>query len=328
MALIKEKIDLTIGIPLYNASNLIERCIDSILSQKTQYTFEIIIVDDGSTDDSLTYIKKYDDKRIHLYKQENAGPSKARNKTIKEAKGKYFAFLDADDYWLPNYIEETISFLESNSQCIAVSVGQKHFTVSGEKISPTYLFEENSYKEPFIINDFYTFWSEYFHICTGSIVISTEIVKSTEGQREELRICEDLEFWGLLASYGKFGLIPQILFVSDGLQTIEKNGWLNKNIKRWNSAPTTADWEKRIIKRFGDNIPQSYIKARGIIAQNLSYSMILSKRYNLARKEILKYGNDFPIGRMKNLLTLSAKNSIIWYITTRLLVYREYNRKL
>ena len=311
MALIKEKIDLSIGIPLYNASNLIERCIDSILSQKTQYTFEIIIVDDGSTDDSLSYIKKYYDKRIHLYKQKNAGPSKARNKTIKEAKGKYFAFLDADDYWLPNYIEETISFLESNSQ-----------------ISPTYLFEENSHKNPFMINDFYTFWSEYFHICTGSIVISTEIVKSTGGQREELRICEDLEFWGLLASFGKFGFIPQILFVSDGLQTIEKNGWLNKNIKRWNSAPTTADWEKRIIKKFGDNIPQSYIKARGIIAQNLSYSMILSKRYNLARKEILKYGNDFPTGRMRCLLTLSAKNSIIWYITTRLLVYREYNRKL
>ncbi len=90
---------LSIIIPVYNASAYIKQCIDSIYRQKFT-DWELILVNDGSTDDSETICKKYafNDERVVLIHQENAGVSTARNTGISYAKGKYIAFIDADDY--------------------------------------------------------------------------------------------------------------------------------------------------------------------------------------------------------------------------------------
>jgi len=94
--------------PVYNKEKYIKRAIDSILSQ-TYPDFEIIIVDDKSTDKSLEIIKNFKDKRIRVFKQrKNKGASFTRNFGIKKAKAPYIAFLDADDEYLPNFLEEII----------------------------------------------------------------------------------------------------------------------------------------------------------------------------------------------------------------------------
>lgn len=94
-------IKLSIIIPVYNCENYLEQCIESVLSQ-TLKEIEIICVNDGSTDQSVNCIQKFIslDKRIRLLQQENQGPGAARNLALKDAKGKYVAFLDADDYYL------------------------------------------------------------------------------------------------------------------------------------------------------------------------------------------------------------------------------------
>lgn len=315
-------IDLSIIIPVYNAGILIDRCLDSIFSQQTKYIYEVILIDDGSTDNSVELIHQRKEQNIKLLQQENFGPAKARNQGIAAAKGRFITFLDADDYWKEEFIGKTLDFLYEHQECIAVSVSQKHITISGESTVPSCT---NEYNTPIVIDDFYEFWAKYSHICTGSIVIRTATALAAGGQREDLLICEDLEYWAILGTYGLFGFIPEVLFVSDGLKVTNKIGWVEKNRKRWESAPTVKEWEKRIIAR---NIPMSpyYAKARGKIARNLCYSMILSKREELAFKQIKAYKNDFPKGLMTIIFRIGTINKLVWKIITSLLIYREYHR--
>lgn len=318
-------IDISVIIPVYNAAPLIGRCIDSILAQKGDYTYEIIFVDDGSTDNSVEVIKSYNNPSFKVFQQQNAGPATARNKGIKEAQGKYITFIDADDYWEGSFFIRTVSFLEQE-ECIAVSVGQKHLTVSGISISPKCI---NDYKAPILIDNFFDFWGQWMHICTGSIMILTDIAQKTNGQRIDLRITEDLEFWALLSTFGPFGFIPKVLFTSDGTDLIKGKGWLNKMKIRWNNAPSIASWEKRIIERkpeLKDN--ESYKLARGRISRNLTYFQLLSGRTKLAREEAKKYGPYFPKDKIGRLMNLAKVTSFTWWLLCKFLTYREYHRKI
>jgi glycosyltransferase involved in cell wall biosynthesis len=93
----------SVVIPLYNKANHIQRAIDSVLNQSIQ-NFECIVVNDGSTDDSEKVVENYKDERVKLINQDNGGPASARNRGIKEAKGDFIAFLDADDEWEKNFL--------------------------------------------------------------------------------------------------------------------------------------------------------------------------------------------------------------------------------
>lgn len=97
-------ITLSIIIPVYNAEAYLAKCIESIITQNGN-EWELILVDDGSTDNSLSIARNYArDNRIRILTQGNCGPSSARNRGIAAAKGKYIAFIDADDWVNPNYI--------------------------------------------------------------------------------------------------------------------------------------------------------------------------------------------------------------------------------
>lgn len=87
---------ISVIIPLYNKEAIIERTLKSVLSQDYD-DFEVVIVNDGSTDNSAMIVRSFHDKRIRFYTQENGGPSKARNAGVKHAKGDWIVFLDADD---------------------------------------------------------------------------------------------------------------------------------------------------------------------------------------------------------------------------------------
>ena len=93
---------ISVVIPLYNKEEQIADTLQSIFAQTFQ-DFEIVIVDDGSTDNSVEEVEKFDDSRIRLIHQTNAGVSAARNRGIEEARGELIAFLDADDEWKPEY---------------------------------------------------------------------------------------------------------------------------------------------------------------------------------------------------------------------------------
>src|SRR5262252_3345733 len=114
---------VSVLIPLYNKERWIKRALDSIACQ-TLTDFEVIVVDDGSTDGGSDVVANYKDPRVRMVHQPNAGPGSARNRGIAEARGELLAFLDADDEWFPNYLQDSIQFLEGLSQeVVSVSSG-------------------------------------------------------------------------------------------------------------------------------------------------------------------------------------------------------------
>ena len=104
---------ITIIIPVYNSEKYIADCLNTMLNQ-TYKNIEIILVDDGSTDNSLTLISKYNDKRIKVIKQNNSGANIARGNGIKNATGEYCLFIDSDDWIELNTVEILVNHLKNN----------------------------------------------------------------------------------------------------------------------------------------------------------------------------------------------------------------------
>lgn len=112
---------VSIIIPIYNVEKYIERCVHSLIKQ-TYFNIEIILIDDGSKDKSgrICDELKKKDKRIKVIHQNNEGVSRARNKGIKQSKGKYITFVDSDDWVLPNFIELLVNTLIANNSQLAM----------------------------------------------------------------------------------------------------------------------------------------------------------------------------------------------------------------
>ena len=113
----------SIIIPLYNKANFIAKTLNSVLNQ-TYTDFEVVIVNDGSTDNSLEIVQIFDDKRIKLFTTKNQGVSATRNFGIKQSQGDYIAFLDADDIWEEKFLETINKLILSfpNEQVYASSL--------------------------------------------------------------------------------------------------------------------------------------------------------------------------------------------------------------
>ena len=121
--------------PCYNSEKFLDECISSVLNQ-TYQNWEMLIVDDNSSDNSSILINSYSkkDERIKpLYLNDNIGAAMARNKAISKAKGKYLAFLDSDDVWLPKKLEVQTNFMKKNNCSFVFS---SYSVISDEK--PTY----------------------------------------------------------------------------------------------------------------------------------------------------------------------------------------------
>jgi glycosyltransferase involved in cell wall biosynthesis len=113
---------VSVVIPLFNKGPYIVRCLKSVASQ-TFPNIEVIVVDDGSTDDGAVQARSFPDDRFRVISQKNKGPGHARNRGVDAARGELIAFLDADDEWLPSYLSESIRLLTSNPEAATVSSG-------------------------------------------------------------------------------------------------------------------------------------------------------------------------------------------------------------
>lgn len=130
-------IDISIIIPVYNRERFLKKCLYSIFNQKTKYKYEVICINDGSTDNSLEILRsfqiEYPDKLV-IINQDNQGASAARNHGIEIAKGEYLGFIDSDDYVAEDYIDKIISKAkESNADII--QVGYSRITPSGKVLA-------------------------------------------------------------------------------------------------------------------------------------------------------------------------------------------------
>lgn len=183
----------TVVIPLYNKERHIIRAIKSVLDQSFK-NFEIIVVDDGSTDNSVEEAKKICDDRIRIVRQKNGGVSSARNKGIEKAKSDYIGFLDADDVWKHNFLESISALIEKNpnagAYCTAYDIIKEDKTVVS--CSNFYEFE---HEWQGIIDDYFKYALNAPLISASSVVIPKSTFKSIGGFPLGIKRGEDLDMW-------------------------------------------------------------------------------------------------------------------------------------
>lgn len=316
--------------PTYNSAALLLRAVESVLSQDVDEEIELLLIDDGSSDATLSIIKSLSDSRVVFHQREvNGGAGAARKDGIMMARGHYLAFLDSDDYWIPGFLSLTKNFLDAHDEVVAVNVLQNHIISPRQQfLRPDITDVPKAWVAGIVLDDFFTFWAEHDHVCTGSVLMRSAPAKDAQGMRADLRISQDLEFWGLIATYGQWGYIHQLLFVSDGLQVSMARGWLKKNMIRWISAPTVEVWQERIVSRLSDEQKTTFQKIQGKMARNFAYCMILSSREPLALSTVRKYESELPEDRLSKLFVNCIKYRASWWIMCKGLKARELSRAL
>lgn len=129
---------VSVVIPTYNRAGLIRRAIESVLSQ-TYENYEIIVVDDGSTDNTKECVQTIGDDRVKYIKSPvNRGQANARNIGIRRAKGKYIAFQDSDDVWLPEKLEKQMKIMEQAEESVGMVYSMFEYQNAGEQTAVPY----------------------------------------------------------------------------------------------------------------------------------------------------------------------------------------------
>lgn len=207
---------ISVVIPLYNKEQSIASTLHTVLNQ-TYQNFEIVIVNDGSTDHSVEEVTKVTDPRIRLIHQSNAGVSAARNRGIAEAQGEYIAFLDADDEWKPDYLKTQYELTQKYPECSVFACNYEFKDVKG-KVTPTIIR-----KLPFKGED--GILSNYFEVAncshpplwTSAVIVKKSAIQSIGGFPIGIKSGEDLLTWARLACQYSivFYTIPLATFIFD-----------------------------------------------------------------------------------------------------------------
>jgi len=187
----------SIVISLYNKADYIENTLKSVLNQ-TFADYEIIVINDGSTDDSVTKVLGFNDSRIQLYNQENQGASAARNLGIEKAKYEYIAFLDADDLWKINHLE-ILNALIQNFPNVGIFASRYELVFNnGKNDIPN--FKEISADYEGLIPDYFKTSLPYPIATSSSIVIPKSIFEKTGFFKPAISSGQDVDMWIRIAS--------------------------------------------------------------------------------------------------------------------------------
>ncbi len=197
---------VSIVIPLFNKETTILRAVNSVFSQ-TNKNFELIIVNDGSTDNSAKLVESLSgDDRIRLITQNNAGPGAARNRGIREAKTDLIAFLDADDEWLPGFLDAVLNLRVKFPDC---EVFGTSFYIS-ENSAPLYLSPVFSlYKKDWegIIPNYLDVILKGYPFNASSVAVSKSALERAGGFPEGIRYGCDVDTWIRLSFHSKIAFI-------------------------------------------------------------------------------------------------------------------------
>lgn len=291
----REKVSVII--PAYNRANYLQRAINSVLKQ-TLKPYEIIVVDDGSTDNTKEVVNSFGRKVRYSY-QENRGPSAARNLGMKQAKGDYIAFLDSDDEWAETKIEKQIKLLRSNKKLSLVFTDMQDLKEDRSIINESLLhrcicFDElKSRRESGDIVDLLIV--ENF-ISTPSVLFKKECLKTVGLFDESLRLAEDKEFFIRFALSFGLGFIDEILvfrFIHESNEIHKKMGMLKANediIKKLEFMISKHKLKrlKKPLDKYRNKI-YTYIGIEYLKEWKIAKSMKYFKKVNMKRVPFLVY---------------------------------------
>lgn len=189
---------ISVVIPLYNKERQIGSTLRTVLGQ-TYKDFEIVVVDDGSTDGSAAEVAEFSDPRIRLIHQQNAGVSAARNHGIEEARGEFVALLDADDEWLPDYLASQMELVGKYPQCDVFATNYQFKDTRG-RTTPTILRNLPFDGEHGILSNYFEVASSsHPPLWTSTVMARKSAFQSIGGFPGGIKSGEDLLTWARLA---------------------------------------------------------------------------------------------------------------------------------
>lgn len=192
---------ISVVIPAYNAALYIDACLDSVFSQTGDFSLDVVVVDDGSTDETVKRVEHRSEVRLH--KQAQSGPSAARNAGIAMAKGELLAFLDADDLWPPGSLQSRLLLMTRYPDASLAFGDCRQFTEEGQYLKT--VFEDSGYGparfgHPERVPRAYALLLENNFITTGSVLVKTALLREMGGFDENLRLVEDMDIWLRIAA--------------------------------------------------------------------------------------------------------------------------------
>lgn len=309
---------ITVIIPAYNCSRLINNAIESVLAQ-TYTNYELIVVDDGSVDDTSEKVAVYRDRLQYVY-QTNGGVSKARNTGIRQSRGEYISFLDADDVWEKNKLEIQMHLFEKYSNVYMIFSSFKHIKknniIENKKYEDTFnIFKEYKYEIGDIFKNHSTFqyknnnieyyWGNiYKYLFLGNFILPSSVVfKKSSLKRvgmlnEAYKVAEETEFFLRFSKYYDVGFINDPLLYYEAPEPDNLSG--KKNTERLIKNALKIQIDSIISNQNELETDDMFFKGISITHSRLAYyylseyRMLDSRKYALCgiktyRRNIMPY---------------------------------------
>lgn len=310
---------VSVMMPVFNAEEYIGQAIESVMNQAYPY-WELIIVDDGSTDRTSKVIERYADRRIKVIPQLNRGEATARNTALMAVQGEYLAFLDADDIWLPNHLEQTVAHLVKDADIDAVYTDGNYCDQDGNLLQTL----SSQRRGPFEgrLFDQLVRASDVFGPPT-CVVLGFEIIKKHNLTFDPgIVIGPDWDFMTLYAEHANFGYIDQQTCLYRVHQTN-----ITKTTKSEQRALSLAKCRENVIRL------KSFSNCPTDIREYVFYDLLVNLLTGYPERQMeLTRGEEFlklPLKEQSRLLRLMASKALACGSKTAYIVgWLEKSRKL
>jgi glycosyltransferase involved in cell wall biosynthesis len=248
---------VSVIMPVSNGERFIGAAIGSVLSQSL-VVWELIVVDDGSTDDSADIARRHaeTDPRLRVLRQENRGLAAARNRGLSEAAGSLVAFLDCDDVWEPGYLQAMVARLAQAPEALLAFAGWRYIGERGEPLPQAVIpFGADPQRARCELP-----WRNA--LLPSAVVARTSAVRRLGGFDTTLRACEDWDLWIRLRREGAFVALPDVLVLyrvhdasmTENVEEIER-GRMQVNEKHHGSTSSTvSQWPESLRRAVGETL--------------------------------------------------------------------------
>jgi glycosyltransferase involved in cell wall biosynthesis len=267
--------EVSVVIPTYNSAAYLADAVDSVLNQ-TFTDFEIIVIDDGSTDDTESVMGRYGD-RVRYIRQANGGVAAARNRGIEESRGRYVAFLDSDDTWFPSKLERQLEALRKDPEYRACYGA---FTAVRSDLTP--LHESGGNRAGSTLEDLLLRGNIIGSICT--VMCERTMFEETGGFDPSLSQCADWDMWVRLAALTEF------LYLDVPLVTYRQHG---ANMSR--NAPLLERDSVRVLEK-------------GFAMPGIPDSLAEQRRRAFARNYMVLAGTYFQAGLYRDFVRCAGRS--------------------